>query len=99
VSLWAWDVEKVRNISESLGQLEALAPCCGKVLGCYMWDYGRKSPMPQGVLKDLYGRGLDWLQQGRIEGMIFLASCICDLQLETVEWTREWVAKVGDEPI
>lgn len=82
VSLWAWDAEKVRNISESLRQLEGLAPSCGKVLGCYMWDYGRKSPMPLDVLKDLCGLGLDWLRQGRIEGMIFLASCICDLEVD-----------------
>ena len=99
VSLWTWDAEKVRNIGESLRQLEPLAPSCGKVLGCYMWDYGRKRPMPQDVLKDLYGLGLDWLRQGRIEGMIFLASCICDLELEAVEWTREWVARIGDESI
>ena len=99
VSLWAWDAVKVPNISESLGQLEALAPSCGRVLGCYMWDYGRKRPMPLDVLKDLCGLGLDWLRQGRIEGMIFLASCICDLELETVEWTREWVAKRRDESI
>jgi hypothetical protein len=64
-----------------------------------MWDYGRKSPMPLDVLRDLYGLGLDWLRQGRIEGMIFLASCICDLELEAVEWTREWIAKIGDESI
>jgi hypothetical protein len=55
--------------------------------------------MPLDVLRDLYGLGLDWLRQGRIEGMIFLASCICDLELEAVEWTREWIAKIGDESI
>jgi len=36
---------------------------------------------------------------GRIEGMIFLASCICDLPLDAVEWSRRWIAKVGDEPL
>ena len=41
--------------------------------------------------------GLEWLKQGRIDGMIFLASCICDLDLETVEWTRKWIQKVGDQ--
>jgi hypothetical protein len=41
--------------------------------------------------------GLDWLRQGRIEGIIFLASCICDLGLEAVEWTREWIGKTGGE--
>ena len=32
-----------------------------------------------------------------IQGMIFLASCICDLAIETVEWTARWIAAKGDE--
>jgi hypothetical protein len=64
-----------------------------------MWDYGGKKPMPLNQLQDHYAVCLDWLQQGRIHGMIFLASCICDLELEAVEWTREWIAKIGDQPI
>jgi hypothetical protein len=43
--------------------------------------------------------GLRWLQEGRIEGMIFLASCICDIGLEAVEWTRNWIGEIGDSPI
>jgi hypothetical protein len=43
--------------------------------------------------------GLRWLREGQIEGMIFLASCICDLELEAVEWTRSWIARVGAEPL
>jgi hypothetical protein len=97
VSLWAWDAEKVRSISDSLGRLEALAPSCGRALGCYLWDYGGKRPMPLDLLREQCSSGLSWLRQGRIEGMIFLASCICDLELETVEWTRRWIAKIGDE--
>ena len=53
-----------------------------------MWDYGAKRPMPVNLMEKQCETGLQWLQEGRIEGMIFLASCICDLGLETVEWTR-----------
>jgi hypothetical protein len=28
--------------------------------------------------------------------MIFLASCISDLDLEAVEWTRDWIRSVAD---
>ena len=28
---------------------------------------------------------------------IFLAASICDLGLEIVEWTDNWIAKVGDD--
>ncbi len=38
---------------------------------------------------------LHWLQEDRIEGMIFLASCICDLGLGAVEWARQWIAQNG----
>ncbi len=36
-----------------------------------------------------------WLKAGRIEGMIFLATCICDLGLETVEWLREEIRRTS----
>jgi len=71
--------------------LEKLAPETRKVLGCYMWDYGNKKPMPLNLMKHQCQVGLQWLAEGRIEGMIFLASCICDLDLEPVEWTRQWL--------
>ena len=99
VSLWAWDVERVRGLGTNLEHLEALAPACAKVLGCYWWDYGRKRPMPLDLVQEQCAAGLEWLLQGRIAGMIFLASCLCDLELEAVEWTRDWIAKVGDQPL
>ena len=43
--------------------------------------------------------GLRWLQEGRIEGIICLASCIHDLGLESGEWTRIWIAAVGDTKV
>jgi hypothetical protein len=39
--------------------------------------------------------GLKRIQSGQIDGIIFLASCICDLGLETVAWTKEWIAANG----
>jgi hypothetical protein len=99
VSLWAWDLQKLRNNGHILAPLEALVPSCRKVLGCYMWDYGGKGPMPLDQLQDRCTAGLDWLRKGRIDGIIFLASCICDLELEAVEWTREWIKKIGNQPI
>ena len=53
--------------------------------------------MPVSVMQKQCQLGLQWLQQGQIEGMIFLASCICDLGLEAVEWTRKWIQEVGEE--
>ena len=37
-------------------------------------------------------------EKAAIKGMILLATNICDLDLETVNWTRSWVAEVGNQP-
>jgi len=91
LTLWTWHAAHLAELENSFAHLEALMPAKRKVLGCYMWDYGTKKPMPLELMQHQCRLGLEWLRAGRIEGMIFLASCICDLGLETVEWTRQWI--------
>jgi hypothetical protein len=95
VSFWTWKAADLDGLEANLARVEQLAPAAGKVLGCYMWDYGQGQPMPLSRMKHQCELGLQWLKEGRIEGMIFLATCICDLELEAVEWTRRWVERVG----
>ena len=79
-----------------MARLEELAPHSRRMLGLYMWDYGTHTPMPLELMQLQAEIGLRWLREGRIEGMIFLASCICDLQLDAVEWSRKWISQLGD---
>jgi hypothetical protein len=65
--------------------------------GCYLFDYGNNRPMPVERMKLQCELGLKWLREGKIEGMIFLASNVCDMKLPAVEWTREWIRNVGRE--
>jgi hypothetical protein len=99
VSLWTWQSENLTDLEENLAKLEGMAPGKRIWLGCYMWDFGNRKPMPLERMRRQCGLGLKWLREGRIDGMIFLAANICDLDLETVEWTRQWIVEVGPEPI
>jgi hypothetical protein len=99
VSFWTWGSERLKGLEANLERLGEVAPGCGRVLGCYLWDYGRKAPMPLDLVRHQCELGLRWLRQGRIEGMIFLASCLCDLDLEAVEWARGWIAQVGEKQL
>ncbi len=99
VSFWTWEAPHLDQLEDDLAQVEGLAPGCRKVLGCYMWDYGLRQPMPVAAMEKQCSLAKAWLQQGRIEGVIFLATCICDLELEAVEWTRQWIAEVGGEAV
>ena len=96
VSFWTWTSEKLESLERNFHKAEEMAPSCRRALGCYMYDYGNGKPMPVDLMKYQCELGLSWLQSGRIEGMIFLASCICDMDFETVEWTRQWISEVGD---
>ncbi|HOS95461.1 MAG TPA: hypothetical protein PLQ54_19270, partial [Armatimonadota bacterium] len=91
VSLWTWRAEELARLPESLDRCEAIIGDKRKLLGLYMWDYGNKAPMPLSLMERQCTLGLQWLRSGRVQGLIFLASCICDLGLEAVEWSREWI--------
>lgn len=99
ITFWTWEAQDLRNLESAFERLEKLAPAHGKLLGCYLWDFGTSNPMALELMKKQCELGRKWLEQGRIEGMIFLASNVCDLELESVEWTRRWIAEVGPQPL
>ena len=99
VTFWTWNASDLTDLTTNFERMESVAGSARKVLGCYMWDFGGGKPMPLELMKLQCEKGLQWLKEGRIDGMIFLSSVICDLDIETVEWTRKWIAEVGDQPL
>ncbi len=99
VALWTWVASDLEHLEENLQKLERLFAPKPIILGCYMFDYGRNRRISVQHMRQQCELGLKWLRAGRIEGMIFLASNICDQELEAVEWTRKWIKAVGDEPL
>ena len=99
VTLWTWVSQDIQNLEKNMDKLDTIAPKHRKILGCYLWDYGNKRPMPLDIMKRQCGLGLKWLKEKRIDGMIFLGSNVCDLGLDTVEYTRAWIGEVGGERI
>lgn len=97
VTFWTWKPELLSSLEQNFARAEALASGKRKVLGIYLWDYNGCQPVPIALMEHQCRLGLEWLHAGRIDGIIFLASCVCDLELDAVEWTRRWVARVGEE--
>lgn len=99
VSLWTWQARDLRDLEANLARFRALAPTKRLLLGCYLWDFGTHQPMPLDLMQKQVTLGLQWLRAGQVEGLIFLATNVCDLNLETVAWTRRWIAEAGDEKL
>ena len=99
VGLFTWEAHRLRNLEANFATLERISPRSSKILNLYLYDYGCKQPMPLDLMRLQAETGLRWLLDGRVEGLILLASCICDLEFEAVEWARKWIAEVRDTPL
>lgn len=97
ITFWTWHAKDLSMLEDNFQRLEALAPGKRVLLGLYMWDFGACAPMPIEAMKHQCEKGLEWLKTGRVEGLVFLANCVADLDLETVEYARRFIAETGDD--
>jgi hypothetical protein len=98
-SFWVWNSRDLESLESSFGRFEDVAADVERYLGCYVWDFGARAPMPLDRFVGYCETGLRWLRTGRVAGLIFLPSCHCDLGLDTVEWLRSWIDAVGDDQL
>jgi len=97
VSLWTWRPTDLDHLADNLAALQKLIPGKPVLLGCYTYDFDQCKPLPVERMRMQVELGSGWLREGRIAGVIFLATPNVDVGLEAVEWTREWIAQFGDE--
>jgi hypothetical protein len=96
VTLWTWNSAEIPHLEANIKKLESIAPKNKKMLGCYFIDYEKKASVPVALMARQCELGLEWLRKGRLDGMVFLGNTVEDLGLESVDWTRNWIRKVGD---
>jgi hypothetical protein len=95
ITLWTSRPDQLVHLESNLKKAENQAPRTRKMLGCYLVDYGRKQGTPLSSMKLQCETGLRWLRERRIQGIIFLGNTVLDLDFESVEWTRQWIERVG----
>jgi hypothetical protein len=101
ITLWMWKPEELAEVDAHLSRLEKVAPQSRKMLGVYTVALDEtKTPawtgMPIPLMQKQCEQALRWLGSGRVEGIIIYGGTTVDLGFEAVDWTREWVLKVGD---
>jgi hypothetical protein len=101
VTLWTWDDVELGNLGANLTRLERLAPKCRKMLGCYTAALNKKQTppwtgLPVPAMQQQCETALRLLREGRIDGIIIYGCTTMDLNWKSVDWTREWIQRVGD---
>jgi hypothetical protein len=99
VQLWTWYGQNLEQLETNFENAAKLVPGTRMALGLYWWDFGNKKSLPMSAMQHQCELGLRWLRQGRIEAMVFCGSWLCDRGLETVEWTRQWIQRVGSQKV
>ncbi len=100
LTLWTSNANELPNLEENLAALEAVAPKSRRVaLGMYVWDFLNRRPVSVPLMQYQCELGLKWLKEKRIHELIFLANTMFDIGLPSVEFARDWIAKVASQPI
>jgi hypothetical protein len=100
LTLWTWNSDELAALEENMTALETIAPKKARIaLGLYIWDYHNSRPVPQELMQHQCELGLKWLKAGRIHEMIFLANTVLDVGVPSAEFARQWIAKVGSQPL
>ena len=99
VTLWTWKGSDLVDLDRHMERVLERAPTKRRFAGCYMWNYGEQRPLGLDDMKRQCETYHDWIRKGWIEGVIFCSNCICDIGLDTVDWTRDWIPEIGDEDV
>jgi hypothetical protein len=99
ITMWTWKGSELKDLDINIKKLLERAPEKRRLAGCYMWNYGECKPLSLDEMKLQCDKYYDWIHKGWIEGVIICSNCICDIGLDTAEWTRKWIAEIGDEEI
>jgi hypothetical protein len=97
--LWHWNPQDLRELTANVERLRQLAPGKRAMIGLYMWDFAQGCDIPLELHLDACERALELLRSETIDGLVFLAGNLCDLDIPAVEWTRSWIAEHGDRPV
>ena len=99
ITMWTWKGSDLAALKENIAKLIEKTPGKRRFAGCYMWNYGERKPLSVEQMKSQCETYYNAIKKGDMEGIIFCSNCICDIGLDTAEWTKNWIKEVGDEKI
>ncbi|MSO21727.1 MAG: hypothetical protein EXQ58_00430 [Acidobacteria bacterium] len=99
VNLWTWVGKELWSLEANFKKAEELAGGKPIVMGLYLWDFGANRSLSLDLMEHQCTVSLNLLKQRRLSGIVFLSSAVCGLGLESVEWVRSWIQKVGAQTL
>jgi hypothetical protein len=92
VSLWVQDSNDLTNLDRHVDRCREIFPDKPLMLGCYLWDFRTKSPVPSDLLKLQWQRVLKYVEARKIDGYVILGTYLIDSAQEQARWVRDFIA-------
>ena len=99
-TLWTYNPNELVNLEKTY---ENMIKVWGNekplYAGCYMWSFSEKKPISKEMMKLQLDTYYDWIKSGKIDGIIFCHNYLVGLDIDAVDYVKEWINKYGDEVI
>lgn len=100
ITYWNMDTPAQKDsLRDDLDRMIERTPGKKRMTGCYIWNYGAGKPLAPEELEFECETYLDYIRQGKSEGIIFCSNTCADIAGPAVDFLREWIKKVGEEEI
>ena len=96
ITFWTGFSKNLVDLEKNLDRVIEMSKGKRLLAGCYMWDFGDKKPMTIEQMEYQCSIYLDYMMKGKIEGIVFCSHVIADLGIDTCDWTKDWIRRVGD---
>lgn len=96
ITFWTWCGSAIKDVKKNIDKIRELAPNKRIMAGCYMWNYGEACPLTIEQMQEQCDAYLEYIQKGYLDGIIVCSNCIADLNIEAVEWMRNWINEHKD---
>ena len=95
IVLWNPHIEAIGDMEKHLEVYEKLLPDKKKMMGIYMFHYKKREPISDELMEFQCLKALQWLKEGRIEGIVFHTNSVMGVGFSCEYWLRNWIDEVG----
>ena len=96
VTYWTWKAKSLPKLPEYFRRYRALAPGKRTYLGIYLWDFGgTHGEISAEDMKFQLDFALEKWKSREIDGVVFLATSICNRDFTAVKMAHDWIEANG----
>ena len=98
-TFWFWSQQSPEKYEEILSEFVAKTPGKRRMLGVYLYDFGRSRPADPALVERELARAKELILAGTIEGFILHTNAVADLGYEGYDRAVAWMQAHGDDEV